>query len=82
MLLLYTLWWFNYMRKFITMHHSSLINKAKYMALSNATKKGICLHKLLNELWDEHIEKVSILIDNKGSIKLVKNQFFRNALCT
>ena len=46
------------------------------MALSDATKEGIYLIKLLNEIWDENIEKVLILTDNKGSIKLAENPVF------
>jgi hypothetical protein len=50
--------------------------EAEYMALSDATKEGIYLRKLLNELCDENIEKVSILTDNTGSIKLAENPIF------
>ena len=31
---------------------------------------------LNNEVWDETIEKVLILTDDKGSIKLAENPFF------
>lgn len=50
--------------------------EAEYMALSDATKEGIYLRKLFNELNDENIEKVSILTDNKESIKLAENPVF------
>ena len=51
--------------------------EAEYMALSDATKEGIYLIKLLNEIWDESIEKDLILTDYKGSIKLTENPVFR-----
>ena len=51
-------------------------NEAEYIALSDATKKGFFLIKLLNEIWDETTEKGLILTNNKGLIKLVKNPVF------
>lgn len=50
--------------------------EAEYMALSDGTKEGIYLCKLLNELCDDTIQKVRIFTDNKGSIKLAENPVF------
>lgn len=50
--------------------------EAEYMALSDATKEGIYLRKLFNEICDDKINKVRLLTDNKGSIKLAENPVY------
>lgn len=60
------------------------------MALSDNTKKGIFLSKLLRKLWYDNIKKVCVLTHNRGSINRVfhnrtkhiaiKHHFIRDAL--
>lgn len=50
--------------------------EAEFMAATSATCQGIWIHRLLSEIMGERISPITLYLDNKSAINLVKNLVF------